>query len=274
MDLPRSTSSDHGMMSHGFVSGFPPPKKPAESAPSGPYRDSVTPTSAPACVPCPFCSLEIDPAALRCPRCQVELEFARCPGCHALGSLGERSCARCGAELPRMVSGEATDAACPRCDGTLRPIEAQDWLDAYHECTKCGGVFLGHHTFANAVRRHAAGNPLPPVLMEHVEPRPDEIVYLRCPCCGAQMHRKRLARMVVDTCKMHGTWFDRGEVARVLSAKAEDPADKAPQRPLRLEARAAVARAQVAAVMETRSIERQTSFVRALLSALFGLPPV
>lgn len=172
-----------------------------------------------------------------------------------------------------MVSGEATDAPCPRCDGKLSPIEAQDWLDAYHACTKCNGVFLGHHTFANAVRHHVAGNPLPPVLLEHVEPKPDEVVYLHCPCCGAQMHRKRLARMVVDTCKMHGTWFDRGEVARVLSAKAEDPPEKTPK-PLQLSARAAVARAQVEAAMETRTLERQPSLIRSLLAALFGLPPV
>ena len=256
------------------VSGFPPPKKPAEPHANGPYRESVTPAATPR-VPCPFCAFEIDPSATRCPRCQVELEFARCPGCTALGTLGERTCARCGAELPRLVSGEASDAPCPRCDGTLAPIDTRDSLDAYHQCQKCGGVFLGHHAFAGAVRRHAAGHPLPPALLEHVEPRPDEVVYLKCPCCAAQMNRKRLARIVVDVCKLHGTWFDRGEVARVLASSIEPPSEPKPAaESAPKEVREAIARAHVEAAMDTVRVERQASFVRALLAALFRLPPM
>jgi len=245
------------------------PTAPPPSA--GPYRTSDAGSSAHTVrVPCPFCSFEIDPSASKCPRCAVDLELARCPRCRALCHLGERHCALCNAELPRTASGDATDAPCPRCEGTLIPVLDEELAqDALHTCAKCGGIFLGHRTLARAAERLRQGGPLPAILLEHVDPPPDEVVYLRCPCCLQQMNRKRLAKMVVDVCRVHGTWFDRGELARVLS---EPLAPEPEKKSLPQTAREAIARAQVEGVMEQVRVERQLGFVKAFLAALFGGP--
>jgi Zn-finger nucleic acid-binding protein len=173
-----------------------------------------------------------------------------------------------------MVSGEATDAPCPRCDSQLGPIATQDAVDAYHECKKCHGVFLGHHTLATATQKFVAGELLPPILVEYVDPAPDQVVYLRCPCCGRLMHRRRMARMVVDVCKLHGTWFDRGEVARVLAYEVEPPSQQE-EEPLAPQAHAAVARAlskaRVEAGVDTHKTLEEVSFLRSLLAVLFGV---
>nr|HEX4317455.1 zf-TFIIB domain-containing protein [Kofleriaceae bacterium] len=41
-----------------------------------------------------------------------------------------------------------------------------------------------------------------------------------CPACPTEMHAYVLADTVVDRCAAHGTWFDPGELQRVLHALA------------------------------------------------------
>ena len=53
-------------------------------------------------------------------------------------------------------------------------------------------------------------------------PRPPETrtSYIPCPECAGLMNRKNFggtSGVVVDVCKKHGTWFDLGELPRVLA---------------------------------------------------------
>jgi Zn-finger nucleic acid-binding protein len=44
--------------------------------------------------------------------------------------------------------------------------------------------------------------------------------YVPCPSCGQLMNRKNFggeSGVVVDVCSAHGTWFDEGELPRVLA---------------------------------------------------------
>ncbi|MDB4941070.1 MAG: hypothetical protein JWP97_604 [Labilithrix sp.] len=71
-----------------------------------------------------------------------------------------------------------------------------------------------------AVSRDAARRSLHP-------PGPDSGARA-CPICGLTMGRLPVARVMVDSCPTHGTWFDREEVGRVVSAcrrlrAAQDP---------------------------------------------------
>ena len=44
-------------------------------------------------------------------------------------------------------------------------------------------------------------------------------MYVRCPDCDRTMNRTMFARgaqVVVDVCRDHGTWFDAGELSKVI----------------------------------------------------------
>jgi Zn-finger nucleic acid-binding protein len=51
-----------------------------------------------------------------------------------------------------------------------------------------------------------------------------DVRYLRCPVCHEPMQRMNFGQksgVVVDACKLHGTWFDAGELDAVLAFVAE-----------------------------------------------------
>ena len=48
----------------------------------------------------------------------------------------------------------------------------------------------------------------------------DAVRYVPCPLCHATMNRVNFGKVsgvIVDVCKMHGTWFDAGELTRVVA---------------------------------------------------------
>ncbi len=76
--------------------------------------------------------------------------------------------------------------------------------------------------------------------------------YIPCPECTSLMNRKNFGGMsgvIVDVCKRHGTWFDLGELPRVLAFVAAGGLERARARAAEEEARTQrEARAQTAAV--------------------------
>src|SRR5205823_2013681 len=51
-------------------------------------------------------------------------------------------------------------------------------------------------------------------------PALDVVRYVPCPLCHTSMNRVNFGRVsgvIVDVCKMHGTWFDVGELTRVVA---------------------------------------------------------
>lgn len=51
-------------------------------------------------------------------------------------------------------------------------------------------------------------------------PALDQIRYMPCPLCHASMNRVNFGKVsgvIVDVCKAHGTWFDAGELTRVVA---------------------------------------------------------
>lgn len=124
------------------------------------------------------------------------------------------------------------DLVCPHCGCTLSAGRAAS--TTVHGCASCGGVWLDNMasqklvsavdpsvlSLADAASRMAS-MPFPP----H-EARP------RCPVCRGDLQPVRLEAVGValDTCNLHGTWFDRGElqaVARSFAATRKTEADRA-----------------------------------------------
>jgi Zn-finger nucleic acid-binding protein len=108
---------------------------------------------------------------------------------------------------------------CPRCPRALADDAEREGLS----CAACGGVFVEHGVLASLVdsarpadrtkhARHAA----------HIPPgggRVGAASYPRCPACSQPMTAMNFGRrsgIIVDVCRAHGTWFDRGELDAIL----------------------------------------------------------
>ena len=141
------------------------------------------------------------------------------------------------ATLRRPVSADSARPAfvsdplkprCPRCgDEFLVPRDAPIHVRA---CRICAGAWLDTET-----SRALAENRLDVADVVYVmsgltsrPPKPiDRSAAVLCPTCGASTSRTFLpaARVTVDACAVHGTWFDDGELvatARVIAKTASD----------------------------------------------------
>ncbi len=194
------------------------------SVEASPYRAAspmiapvVTQAAGTAMLSCPFCGGPCTSEARACPHCDVELAAVRCPRCFALHFTGARFCTRCRAELHAEPLLDASDAPCPRCN---KPLRGTQELGVF-ECTECGGLFVDHTAFAAlAAQKEAEARPYPG--LPHPGPLSTadaEVHYVKCPVCTTVMNRINFGHrsgVIVDVCGHHGTWFDAGELTRVL----------------------------------------------------------
>jgi len=133
---------------------------------------------------------------------------------------GSRFCANCGAEAVREHLVEDKPLECPRCREDMQALKLGSV--AARECAQCGGLWLDPEslqTLANA-REESAG--VVTALAARVplnDAAPDVVRYIPCPRCDKLMNRSNFARssgVILDVCKAHGVWLDRGELQRVL----------------------------------------------------------
>jgi len=133
---------------------------------------------------------------------------------------GSRFCAHCGAEATREHVEEDKPLKCPRCREDLQALRLG--RTTARECAQCGGLWLDPESLqalanareesAGVVSALAARMPLNAVA-------PDVVRYIPCPRCDKLMNRSNFARssgVILDVCKAHGVWLDRGELQRVL----------------------------------------------------------
>jgi Zn-finger nucleic acid-binding protein/ribosomal protein L40E len=162
----------------------------------------------------------VAPDAQSCPHCRGHLATRRCLRCFVLNPGQAERCSRCGTLLPKEELAAPPPGRCPDCrlDLVARAFGAV----GYAECPRCGGLQLGQAAFDAATRDadtratvrlekpaviHEKGSPLPPVK------------YRRCPSCGELMNRLNYAGgsgVIVDRCRDHGVWFDRGELTAIV----------------------------------------------------------
>ncbi len=130
-----------------------------------------------------------------------------------LNPVGESACIQCGIELAPEPEAEPTRLLCPRGCGGLVAISD------VCECERCGGIFVENTALAGLVERHRPKEerrasitpPLPPL---------EPVVYLPCPTCNVRMNRTVFGKssgVIVDVCKVHGTWFDARELTASLA---------------------------------------------------------
>jgi Zn-finger nucleic acid-binding protein len=124
---------------------------------------------------------------------------------------------------PTPAHPQALGPLCPRCTRLLHDDEERSAM----ACDRCGGILVDHAVLsarvqaerpaASAHRSHAA----PDVV--HAPSTPSGVAtdgYARCPECSQAMTPMNFGSrsgVVLDVCREHGTWFDRGELDAVLA---------------------------------------------------------
>jgi Zn-finger nucleic acid-binding protein len=104
------------------------------------------------------------------------------------------------------------------------------------ECDRCGGMWVDAETF----ERICGSREVRASVLHHGSPseqsaQTTEIRYRPCVRCGTMMNRLNFGRLsgtVVDVCKGHGTFLDRGELHRIVRFIEDGGLERARQRQL------------------------------------------
>ena len=172
---------------------------------------------------CPMCGAAASTDAARCLFCDARLATAACPSCFGMMFLESRHCPRCGALAARSEIKDEASMRCPRCRVEMPPVSVG--ATRMRECARCGGLWVDAQTFeqicADREQQAAvlAGSASPAPLRASGKSEPGRVRYVPCPACGQLMNRVNFAHcsgVVVDSCKGHGTWFDRDELSEIV----------------------------------------------------------
>lgn len=171
---------------------------------------------------CPGCGAGVPPTARHCEYCRAELLLKACPRCLSRVFHGHKHCPECGAGLEQAASPiDRADTLCPRCDSALNSRRVSDLV--IDECAACHGVFLDQVAVQRVVtdrRQVRAEALLGALLREDIRPHgPGTRLYVKCPTCRNIMNRRQFATgagVIVDVCKTDGTFFDAGELPRII----------------------------------------------------------
>lgn len=179
---------------------------------------------------CASCGAPVAAGDLQCGYCRCQLADLACPRCFAHAARGASHCPRCGAGLVRSQGAPAL-GDCPEC---RKPLQVRQLGETtLYDCLDCGGLWITRETFEHLVidreeRQPFLGAPSAPQQGNALDVR-----YRPCPVCRALMNRSNYARIsgvIVDTCKVHGVWFDRDELGRALRFVEQGGLQKAAER--------------------------------------------
>jgi Zn-finger nucleic acid-binding protein len=172
--------------------------------------------------------------------------------CFSLVPTTGATCTHCGSTLELEPELVASTMSCPRCSRGLFSLESGEVH--LSECKACGGTFLDHQALTVIVTGHrpAAGR-VANVMVPQLPPPETQVRYLPCPVCTARMNRAIFGRksgVVIDVCKMHGTWFDARELTGCVAFIEQGGLERAEKQALE-EKREAMRQARIERRAET-----------------------
>jgi Zn-finger nucleic acid-binding protein len=141
---------------------------------------------------------------------------------------------------PELTTWE-TPHRCPRCFCDIYAGEKDGFR--IEACGRCGGVWVNGEEAKRALATGSSALEDLALRVAGVTQRvvQQEVDALRCPECGEAMEKSTLGPATVDTCNVHGTWFDPHELHGAMLAlrKQEQavhpsPADEAAQAAARM----------------------------------------
>ena len=112
-----------------------------------------------------------------------------------------------------------SEQTCPDCKLPLTTFKAG--AGQLQACGRCGGQMVTHGLLrALLEQREVLGAAVPsPGEAPRGNPLNDPVRYRPCPSCQQLMNRKNFggaSGIIVDVCVRHGTFFEAGELPRVL----------------------------------------------------------
>jgi Zn-finger nucleic acid-binding protein len=173
---------------------------------------------------CPNCGASVSPDSPSCcAYCGSAITVRVCPSCFGAVAVGMSRCPSCGAGVAESAAGSASALKCPRCETALSAAIAGK--HALHECTRCGGLWLDKDTFQEICMREEAQEAVLGYQMQHDIAAPGVApkfrrAYIPCPECEKLMNTKNFSGcsgIVLDSCREHGSWFDRGELQKIIT---------------------------------------------------------
>ena len=180
---------------------------------------------------CPACSAPASKKASACAYCGAQIVLPAPKGSDAPAQR-RTFCVRCGQLYPSPLgkcprcppsSNEMPAGRCPRCRRDLEPMRMGTAI--VDKCPGCGGHWFDGDEIEHAAdlttqgvsREEAAG-------MRRSIPAGSEIErvvkYLRCVRCDEVLSRRQVvqrAGIIIDVCRVHGVWFDGGELEKFLA---------------------------------------------------------
>lgn len=142
------------------------------------------------------------------------------------------------------------------------------------ECPRCEGVWAGRKVLEEILQDLALFEEVRAAYPKAAVSHDPAVTYLRCPRCQDLMNRRLFApgaRVIVDVCRGHGTWFDAAELRAVVDfvelRGVTEPEQQAHDQRAAARAEAAFLMVKYKAAIE----EEQQPLVVRLLRALFRL---
>lgn len=168
---------------------------------------------------CPVCGAFARELERSCRHCATQLATLRCARCYDLSYPDDLHCRGCGAELGLEPVPDRSDLPCPDCKVPLKAFQAGGGL--LHACERCGGQLVAHPLLRELLEaRETLGSAVPSSAhAPRSNPLSDPVRYRACPACQQMMNRKNFAStsgVVIDVCSLHGSFFDPGELPRIL----------------------------------------------------------
>jgi len=181
---------------------------------------------------CTNCGGRVEEGEASCGYCgsklnEPDLTSTLCPSCFHRVEDDANHCKACGVEIaPQALTALPDDRACPRCKAELAVRSLGE--ASVIECTQCQSLWVKRVDFERICKRAQETADIaleqdPSTLpIRSAEPE-RKVFYIACPTCGQQMLRKMFrykdlpSRVVIDYCREHGVWFDRGELESIVS---------------------------------------------------------
>jgi hypothetical protein len=169
---------------------------------------------------CPVCGAFAREAERSCRHCATALATLRCDQCFELNYPDDLHCRGCGHELGLELIPLVSELHCPDCSLPLKSFSAGG-SGRLLSCEGCGGQLVSHELLrALLEERQVLGNAVPSATVPRSNPLLKPVRYRPCPQCAQMMNRKNFGSssgIVIDVCTVHGSYFDAGELPRVLA---------------------------------------------------------
>jgi Zn-finger nucleic acid-binding protein len=168
---------------------------------------------------CPVCGAFAREGERSCRHCSTALATLRCGSCFELSFPDDLRCRGCGHELGLEPVATPSNLTCPDCQLPLKAFA--DDSGTLHACEQCGGQLVSHGLLRALLEsREVLGSAVGSVVdAPRDNPLAKPVRYRPCPACQQMMNRKNFGStsgIIIDICSVHGSFFDAGELPRVL----------------------------------------------------------